>query len=121
MSHLSTTSEGEQVINANYNNYYICRSFPENENINKNNKYEIENKNININKKRNIYESLIIGIKDISDCINSNKTNMISFDCYYFCNINMNEEEKIFIDNNKKKIIDDYKKNIKDIKDIKDK
>jgi len=116
MSHLSTTSEGEQAINSTYNNYYLYQSFPENEAaaINNINKYKDENKNININKKRDILESIIIGIKDISDCINSNKTNIITFDCYYFGDINLNEEEKICFDNNIKKAFNDFKKNKKD-------
>ena len=116
MSHLSTTSEGEQAINSTYNNYYLYQSFPENEaaTINNINKYKDENKNININKKRDILESIIIGIKDISDCINSNKTNIITFDCYYFGDIYLNEEEKICFDNNIKKAFNDFKKNKKD-------
>ena len=101
MSHLSTTSEGEPPINYNYNNYYFYQTFPENGTINKNNKKE--------NKKRDLCESIKIGIKDISDCINSNKTNIISFDCYYFCDIKMNEEEEFFIEDTIKNVINNVK------------
>ena len=111
MSHLSTTSEGEPAISVNYNNYYIYQSFPEKGTINK------KNKNENKNKKRDLCESITIGIKDISDCINSNKTNIISFDCYYFCEINMNEEEEYFFIDKIKNVINDYKNNNKNIKD----
>ena len=108
MSHLSTTSEGEPDINVNYNNYYIYQnSFP-GKAINK------KDKNENKNKKRDLCESIKIGIKDISDCINSNKTNILSFDCYYFCEININEEEEFFFIDKIKNVINDYKKDIKD-------
>ena len=102
MSHLSTTSEGDQGINNNFNNFYFFQSNQESKKTNKN------------NKNKNLHESIIMGIKDISDCFNSNKneSNVISFSCYYFCDIHMNNEKEFFLDVKIKQLIDDYKKNI---------
>ena len=102
MSHLSTTSEGDQGINNNFNNFYFFQSNQESKKANKN------------NKNKNLHESIIMGIKDISDCFNSNKneSNVISFSCYYFCDIHMNNEKEFFLDVKIKQLIDDYKKNI---------
>ena len=100
MSHLSTTSEGEPGININYNNYFFCQTFPKDTIIKKNKKE---------NKKRDLYETITIGIKDISDCINSNNINIKSFECYYFCDINMNEEEDFIFVNKIKDIIKNEK------------
>ena len=103
-SHLSTTSEGEQGINANYNNYFIYQSFNEDEKINKKNKIDNDKNN------KNIYELIKKGIKDISDSINSNKINPVSFACYYFCNINLNEEDEFFITSRIEEMIDNNQK-----------
>ena len=43
MSHLSTTSEGEQGINSNYNNYIFYQSFSEDKNKKNKNNYKNEN------------------------------------------------------------------------------
>ena len=100
MSYLSTTSEGDQGINNNINNlYFLYPSKPEEKKTNK-------------KKDENIYESITNGIRDISNCFNSNKneSNVISFACYYFCDINMNEEKEFFLCVKMKKMIDEYEK-----------
>ena len=50
----------------------------------------------NLIKIKNLHEFIIMGIKDISNCFNSNKneSNVISFSCYYFCDIHMNNEKE---------------------------
>ena len=103
MSHLSTTSEGDQGINNNYNNYFFYQS---NQERIKNNKK---------NKNKDLYESIKIGIKDISNCFNSyeNESNVISFACYYFCDIHMNEEKEFFLGVKIQQLVDDYEKNNK--------
>ncbi len=99
MSHLSTTSEGDQ--GNNYNNIYF---YQYNEEKMKNNKK---------NKNKDLYESIKTGIKDISDCFNSNQNenNVISFACYYYCDIHMNNENEFFLGVKIQQLIDDYKKN----------
>lgn len=84
MSHLSTTSEGEQGISTNFNNYFFYQSFPENKK-----KFKKDN-----NKNEKFYESIKKGINDISDYLNYNKNNNISLACYYYCRININEEDE---------------------------
>ena len=102
MSYLSTTSEGEQGINNN--NKFFYHTIPEEKKLNKKCK----------NKNENLSESIAYGIKEISDYFNSNKneSNVISFACYYFCDINMNEEEEFFLGVNIRKIIKEYEKKI---------
>ena len=96
MSHLSTTSEGEQCIN---NNLYLLQS-------NQNNKR-------GYNKKLNLNESIQMGIQDISDCFNSykNESNVISFACYYYCDIYLDKEKEFFLGVRIQQLIDDYQKN----------
>lgn len=81
ISHLSTTSGGDynNYNKANNNNYYLNKNFIE------------EKKN---NKNENLFESIKKGINDIKDYINSNQNNSISLSCYYYCNININEQQK---------------------------
>lgn len=97
MSHLSTTSEGEQGINSNYNNYLFYKTFPQEKIIKK---HKVNNKN------ENLYESIKKGIKEISDLYNNNKNNIISISCYYFCNINMEEEDKSYLEKKIQQFID---------------
>ena len=106
MSHLSTASEGEQGINSNHNNYYFYKSFSEEQKINKKN-------NIDKNNNENIYDSLKKGIKDIYDCQNSNKNYIISLSCYYYCDINMDEEDEIYLNNKIQQFVNNYKKKSK--------
>ena len=80
ISHLSTTSGGDY-------NYY-----------NKSNYKDFNEDNQN-NKKENLIESIKKGIKDIKDCFNSNQKNSISLACYYYCNLNLNVNEKINFEN----------------------
>ena len=104
MSHLSTTSKGEQAINTNYNSYFFYESFTEEKKINKN-KYN--------NKNGKLYESIKKGINEISDLYNNNKNNVISISCYYFCNINMDEKENQCFEDKIQKFINNYKNVIK--------
>lgn len=103
MSHLSTTSEGEQGINTNFNNYFFYHSFPENKKIMKKDS----------NKNEKFYDSIKKGIKDISDCLNYNKNNNMSLACYYFCDININKEDESFLAVKIQKLIDNNKEIIK--------
>ena len=94
LSHLSTTSDGE-------NNYYFYQSHSEEKKIGK----KIKNKHL--------YESIKKGIKDITDNFNSNNLdNAISFACYYYCDINMDEQEELLLGTKIKNLVDDYKKNV---------
>ena len=105
MSHLSTASEGEQGINSNYNNFYLYKSFSEEQKI---------NKRININKKEskniNLNDSIKKGIKDISDLLNSNKNYAISLSCFYFCDINIDEEDELYLNNKIQQFVNDHSK-----------
>lgn len=102
MSHLSTTSEGEQGINSNYNNYIFYQSFS-------------EYKNKNNHKNENLYESIKKGINDISYFYNHNKNNEILPSCYYFCDVKIDDEEKYYLTNKIQQFINNYKKLIKNI------
>ena len=113
MSHLSTASEGEQGINSNYNNYYFYKFFSEEQKTNK--KKDI---NKNENKKENIYESIKKGIKDISDLLNTNKNYAVSLSCYYYCDINMDEEDELYLKSKIQQCINNYTQNSKKEKNI---
>ena len=108
MSRLSTASEGEQGINSNYNNYYFYKSFSEEQKTNK--KKDI---NKNENKKENIYESIKKGIKDISDLLNTNKNYAVSLSCYYYCDINMDEEDELYLKSKIQQCVNSYNKKTK--------
>ena len=105
MSHLSTASEGEQGINSNYNNYYFYKSFSEEQKTNKK-----INLNKNENENKNIYDSIKNGIMDISNYLNSNKNNAISLSCFYHCDFNMDEEDKLYLNNKIQNFVNDSKK-----------
>ena len=105
MSHLSTTSEGEQGINSNYNNYIFYQSFSEDKN----------KKNKNNYKNENLYESIKKGINDISYFYNHNKNNEILLSCYYFCDVKIDDEAKYYLTNKIQQFINNYKKLIKSI------
>ena len=93
LSHLSTTSEGET-------NYYFYSSKLEEKKIDK------------LNKNKNIYESITKGIKDIWDnFIPNNIPNIISFACYYYCDIHMDEQIEFFLGAKIKNLENDCKKN----------
>lgn len=97
LSHLSTTSEGE-------NNYYFYSSKLEEKKIDK------------INKNKNIYESITKGIKDISDnFIPYNIPNIISFACYYYCDVQMDEQTEFFLGAKIQNLENDCKKNFDEI------
>jgi hypothetical protein len=97
LSHLSTTSEGE-------NNYYFYSSKLEEKKIDK------------INKNKNIYESITKGIKDISDnFIPYNIPNTISFACYYYCDVQMDEQTEFFLGAKIQNLENDCKKNFDEI------
>jgi hypothetical protein len=84
-SHLSTASEGgEYYINNNNNNN------PSSSQQNLLGKVEINNKN---DEKTEI-ESIKKAFKDISNYFNCNQCNFIPFACYYYCDINMNEQRE---------------------------
>ena len=108
MSHLSTASEGEQGINSNYNNYFFYKSFSEEQKTIKKNDV-----NKNKNKKENIYDSMKKGVKDISDLLNNNKNYAVSLSCYYYCDINMDEEDESYLKSKIQQYVNNYKKNSK--------
>jgi len=87
ISHLSTTSEGD------YNNYSEAKYFSKD--------FNGENQN---NKNKNLFESIQKAIKDIEDYYNSNPNKPISLACYYYCNINIKEQQKNNLENQIKKI-----------------
>ena len=93
ISHLSTTSGGDynNYNKVNNDNYYFCKNFT------------VENQN---NKNQNLFESIKKGIKDIQNYFNSNHNNSISLACYYYCNINMNEQQKNDLEKKIQKFID---------------
>ena len=83
ISYLSTTSGGD------YNNYNKVKNFIEEKQNNKN---------------ENLLESIKKGIKDIQNYFDSNKNNSISLACYYYCNININEQQKNNLEKKNSKI-----------------
>ena len=84
ISHLSTASEGgEYYINNNNNN-------PSSFQQDLLGKVEINSKN---DEKTEI-ESIKKAFKNIGNYFNSNQCNYITFACYYYCDINMNEQRK---------------------------
>ena len=98
ISHLSTTSGGD------YNNYN--KSIYENNYLNKNLTEEKKN-----NKNEKLFESLKKGIKVIKYYLNTKQNNSISLACYYYCNIKINEQQKINLENQIQKSIDNYVRN----------
>lgn len=94
MSHLSTTSDGE-------NNFYFYQPHSE------------EKKICKKNKNKNLHESIKKGIKDITDNFNSNNLdNVMSLACYYYCDINMNEQQEFFLGTKIQNLVNGYKKNV---------
>ena len=85
-SHLSTTSEGgEHSPNNNQNNQSPQKDLS--------GKEKTKEKNIKKDEKNEI-ELIKKAFKDISDFFNSNQSNLIPLSCYYYCNINMNEQRE---------------------------
>ena len=82
-SHLSTASEGGEYYINNNNN-------PSSSQQDLLGKVEINSKN---DEKTEI-ESIKKAFKDIGNYFNSNQCNYIPFACYYYCDINMNEQRK---------------------------
>ena len=84
ISHLSTTSGGD------YNNY------------NKINYKDFKEENKSKKNNENLFKSIKKGINDMKNCINSNPDNSIPLSCYYYCNLNMNEQQKLEFENHSK-------------------
>ena len=91
-SHLSTTSDGDQVSN--------IKEINEGKNNKENN---------------NLKETIKKGFRDIKEYYNSIESlgDLANLSCFYYCDIETNEDENFFIDMEIKKVVENYKKIIK--------
>ena len=98
MSHLSTTSEGDQIIN---NNLLIYQTNPSNNTKCKN------------KKNYTFKESIKKGIRDLNKLVKLNKENIIPCTCLYYCDIDLTKEEnKFFFGTKIQKLIEEFKSSI---------
>lgn len=103
-SHLSTASEGgEHSINNNHNN----NNYSQKDLSKKDEKTEVNT----IKDEKDEIELIKKAFKDIGDYFNSNKCNYIPLSCYYYCDINMNEQREYNLEVQIHNLAKNYEKN----------